>query len=69
MTKYLVIFPVVGYVSTEVEAEDESSAIAKAKSTEHWPYGIEEWDIYDHVLHGNVWVPSISPDVEVEEVH
>lgn len=68
MKKYLVNLPITGYISIEVEAENEEMAIDKAFESEECNLdNLIEWEACESVCEGNVCY-AILTDAEVEEI-
>ena len=64
MKKYNVYVPICGYVYLEVEAEDEQEAIDKAFENGCSTDDIVEFDMYEHIVQGNVFYGAMN-DVDV----
>jgi hypothetical protein len=54
MKKYRVDLPIAGYISLEVDAENEDDAIEKALDSEWTHDDIQELDAYKRLVQGNV---------------
>lgn len=67
MTKWIVTVPITGYVTVTVEAEDEEEAIEKAMECDVSTDDIEQWDMTDHIVQGNVFY-GIQNEAEAEKV-
>jgi hypothetical protein len=67
MPKYLVIMPIAGHISTEVEADSEDEAIELAKQNAKLE-DVETWDILPSVNQGNVCNFPDPWEITVEEI-
>ncbi|EKS4345005.1 hypothetical protein QB607_003008 [Clostridium botulinum] len=54
MKKYAVYVPVAGYICKEVEAESKEEALDKVFDEGYEDDDIQEMDMYDRVVEGNV---------------
>lgn len=55
MSRYIVDVPIAGYVSVDVEAENEEEAIEKAFKSDDLTLGnCEEWEAFYSLCEGNV---------------
>lgn len=66
MTDYVVRIPITGYVIVEVEAESEEEAIEKAFNSEILSDNIEEWELHQQVVTGNVYHGMLN-SIEIEK--
>jgi len=67
MKTYAVTVPITGYVYFEFEAENEEEARLKAFEADVRTSDIEEWDMHDEIVSGNVFHGQINR-INVEEV-
>lgn len=54
MPRYSVQLPIMGYVITEVEAENGDAAVKVALEQSFTRDQIEEWEVYERTVSGNV---------------
>lgn len=68
MSRYYVTLPIAGYVSVEVEADNEAQAIETAMMSDISVDDIIEWDTYRRLVDGNVcYVSPNRAEVELIE--
>lgn len=65
--KYLVVLPITGTVSVEVEAASSKEAIEEALTGDHDLPDPEEWEVHRHVTRGNVFSGRLN-DAYAEEM-
>lgn len=73
--KYLVQIPFAGIITAEIEAKNEKEAIKKALSecdiefnqTSKLGYEIEEFEVYEKLVEGNVFNGSLD-SIDVSEL-
>lgn len=54
MPTYMVMLPITGYVTAEVQAASEKEAIKAALDREYGNKDIEEWEVHEYTNRGNV---------------
>lgn len=70
MKEVTVELPISGTLSVVVEVEDEADAIEAALNSDQISYGnIQEWDAHEHLMMGNVWLGTGSPDAQIVDVY
>jgi hypothetical protein len=67
MKTFLVTLPISGFVSVEVEAEDEVEAIDRALEEDFTKVDIVDWGVHRHLVRGNVCY-AYQIEAEAEEV-
>jgi len=67
MKTYAVTVPITGYVYLELKAENEEEARLKAFAADVSTEDIEEWDMHDEIVSGNVFHGQINR-IDIEEV-
>lgn len=67
MPRYLVTMPVTGFVSKEVEADDEDAAIHVFWDSGASPSEPDAWQFTEHVVRGNAST-ALQNDVQVREL-
>jgi hypothetical protein len=62
MSKYLVILPITGIVSVEVEADSEKDAIERVVNSGEGelPDRPDEWGIHQQIQHGNIFTGMLN---------
>jgi len=67
MKEYEVRLPVAGFVIVSVEANDETEALDKAMSSDISTDDMEEWNVYEHIVQGNVFYGPLN-SYEIDEI-
>ena len=65
MKEYAITMPVTGTIYKEVQAESEEEALAKFYELETSNDDIEEWEMHEHIVKGNVFYGGTN-DVDIE---
>jgi hypothetical protein len=67
MKEYSVKLPVAGYAVVMVEADNEKEALEKALESEVKLDDIEEWDVHEHIIEGNIFYGNCNdPEIDLE---
>ena len=66
MKNHTVLIPVTGYVSVEVKAESVDEAVDKAYEEASLDKHLEEWDLHEKVVRGNVSYALLN-EIEIYE--
>jgi hypothetical protein len=67
MTTYGISMPITGFIYKEVEADSEEEAKNEFHKLELKTEDIEDWDIHDHIVKGNVFYGQLN-DVTIDEI-
>lgn len=67
MTTYGISMPVTGVIYREIEANSEEEAKEAFHKLDLTTDDIEDWDIHNHIIIGNVFYGQLN-DVMIEEV-
>ena len=67
MKNFAVSVPIAGFIYIEVEAENEEEAKQKAFESDAGVRDIEEWDMHEKIVEGNIFHGSLN-EIEIEEI-
>ena len=67
MKRYALSIPITGLVYMEIEAESEEDAKQKAFMSDVTTENIDEWDMHESIVTGNVFHGHLN-EIDIEEL-